>query len=276
MQQNLAPQDNLILSGFLNSFKWNGQNQRSAWIYLAIGEKDMNDNRVYNSVLVQVYGNVARMLAAKQADRENAKAQGQRLSVLVQITSGMVSSFTQQDQQGNNIGQPVTFVKGFKASIVNTQDRSIIDDSDNPIYAEQGGNQGGYPQSNTPANNTPQGNYNNNNQGNQGNYQPQNNAPANNAPQGNYNNNNQGNQGNYNNNNQGNQGNYQPQNNAPANNAPQGSYNNNQGNQGNYQPQNNAPVNNEPQNNQGGNQGGYQPQNPNGNVDDDFDDDIPF
>jgi len=265
MQQNLAPQDNLILSGFLNSFKWNGQNQRSAWIYLAIGEKDMNDNRVYNSVLVQVYGNVARMLAAKQAERENAKAQGQRLSVLVQITSGMVSSFTQQDQQGNNIGQPVTFVKGFKASIVNTQDRSIIDDSDNPIYAEQSGNQGGYqPQNNAPVNNAPQGNYNN--QGNQSNYQPQNNAPVNNVPQ--------NNQGNYqpqnnapvNNAPQNNQGNYQPQNNAPVNNEPQN-------NQGNYQPQNNAPVNNAPQNN---NQGGYQPQNPNGNVDDDFDDDIPF
>tara|TARA_Y100000588_G_scaffold254014_1_gene268547 strand:- start:721 stop:1524 length:804 start_codon:yes stop_codon:yes gene_type:complete len=267
MQQNLAPQDNLILSGFLNSFKWNGQNQRSAWVYLAIGEKDMNDNRVYNSVLVQVYGNVARMLAAKQQERQNAKAQGQRMQVLVQITSGMVSSFTQQDQQGNDMGAPVTFIKGFKASIVNTQDRSIIDDSDNPIYAEQGGNQGGYPQNNAPANNAPQGNYNNNNnynnQGNhnQGNYQPQNNAPANNAPQGNYNNN------------QGNQGNYQPQNNAPVNNEPQ----NNQGNnQGNYQPQNNAPVNNAPQNNNQGNQGNYQPQNPNGNVDDDFDDDIPF
>lgn len=264
MQQNLAPQDNLILSGFLNSFKWNGQNQRSAWVYLAIGEKDMNDNRVYNSVLVQVYGNVARMLAAKQQERQNAKAQGQRMQVLVQITSGMVSSFTQQDQQGNDMGAPVTFIKGFKASIVNTQDRSIIDDSDNPIYAEQGGNQGGYPQNNAPVNNAPQGNYNNNNNNynnnnnnnynNQGNYQPQNNAPANNAPQGNYNNN------------QGNQGNYQPQNNASVNNEPQN-------NQGNYQPQNNAPVNNAPQNN---NQSNYQPQNPNGNVDDDFDDDIPF
>lgn len=219
MQQNLAPQDNLVLSGFLNSFKWNGQNQKSAWVYLAIGEKDMNDNRVYNSVLVQVYGNVARMLAAKQDERQNAKAQGQRMQVLVQITSGMVSSFTQQDQQGNDIGAPVTFVKGFKASIVNTQDRSIIDDSDNPVYAAQGGQQGNYQQNNAPVNNAPQQN------NNQGNYQQQNN----NAPQ---------------------------QNNAPVNNAPQ--QNNDQGH---YQ-QNNAPVNNAPQ------------QTP--NVEEDFDDDIPF
>ena len=137
MQQHLAPQDNLIVSGFLNSFKWNGQNQKAAWIYLAIGEKDMEGNRVYNSILCQVYGNVARMLAAKQAERESAKAAGQRMSVLVQITSGMVTSFTPQDQQGQPTGTPVTYVKGFKASIVNTQDRSILDHSDNPAYAEQ-------------------------------------------------------------------------------------------------------------------------------------------
>ena len=257
MQQNLAPQDNLVLSGFLNSFKWNGQNQKAAWVYLAVGEKDMNDNRVYNSVLVQVYGNVARMLAAKQQERQNAKAQGQRMQVLVQITSGMVSSFTQQDEHGNDIGAPVTFIKGFKASIVNTQDRSVLDHSDNPIYndpnqqnggyqnnpPQQNNNQGGYQQhNNAPVNNAPQ-------QNNQGGYQQHNNAPVNNAPQ------------------QNNQGGYQQHNNAPVNNAPQ------QNNQGGYQQHNNAPANNAPQQN---NQGGYQPQNPNGHIEEDFDDDIPF
>ena len=254
MQQNLAPQDNLILSGFLNSFKWNGQNQKSAWVYLAIGEKDINDNRVYNSVLVQVYGNVARMLAAKQQERQNAKAQGQRVQVLVQITSGMVSSFTQQDQQGNDIGAPVTFVKGFKASIVNTQDRSIIDDSDNPSYAAQDAQQGNY-QSN---NNAPQqGNYQSNNNApqqsapQQGHYQSNNNAPQQNAPQ---------------------QGHYQSNNNAPQQNAPQqGHYqsNNNAPQQGHYQSNNNAPQqNNDPQQNNA-------PLN-NSDIVEEFDDDIPF
>jgi hypothetical protein len=220
MQQNLAPQDNLIVSGFLNSFKWNGQNQKSAWIYLAIGEKDMEGNRVYNSVLCQVYGNVARMLAAKQADRENAKAQGQRISVLVQVTSGMVTSFSQKDEQGNQTGTPVTFVKGFKASIVNTQDRTILDDSENPAYAAP------QQQAYAPAPQAPAP------QQQQQNYAPQQQAPQQDpAPQ--------------------QQQNYAPQQQAPQQQAPQ---------QQAPAPQQYAPA----------------PQQPNANVDEDFDDDIPF
>ena len=145
-----APQDAVIQSGFLNHFRWANQNQKSAWIYL--NKQDGNDqqgNRVYQSIFCQVFGNAARMLESYYQQIQSTKQSGGRLNVLVQIHSGTVTSFTPQNQEGAP-ARPVTFLKGFKAYILNPQDRMITDFSDDQRWnQQQGGQQQGYaPQAN--------------------------------------------------------------------------------------------------------------------------------
>ena len=147
-----APQDTVIQSGFLNHFKWQNQNQKSAWIYLNKQDgTDQQGNRVYQSIFCQVFGNTARMLSSYYQQMQQAKQGGGRLNVLVQIHTGTVTSFTPQNQQGSP-AQPVTFVKGFKAYILNPQDRMVTDFSDDSRWdalGNQAPQQGGYaPQGN--------------------------------------------------------------------------------------------------------------------------------
>ena len=134
-----APQDTVIQSGFLNHFRWANQNQKSAWVYLNKQDgTDQQGNRVYQSIFCQVFGNTARMLASYHQQIQNAKQSGSRLNVLVQIYAGTVTSFTPQNQQGAP-AQPVTYLKGFKAYIINPQDRMITDFSEDQRWSLQGG-----------------------------------------------------------------------------------------------------------------------------------------
>ena len=183
-----APQDTVIQSGFLNHFRWANQNQRSAWVYLNKQDgTDQNGNKVYQSIFCQVFGNTARMLAHYHQQIQQAKQSGQRMTVLVQIHVGTVTSFTPQNQQGAP-SQPVTYVKGFKAYVLNPQDRMVTDFSDSPQWNEQSGQQGGYaPQGQAPQQGYSQNSAPQQNQAPQSNQAPQQNyAPQQNhqAPQG--------------------------------------------------------------------------------------------
>ena len=173
-----APQDVVIQSGFLNYFNWQNANQKSAWIYLNKQDgTDQQGNRAYQSVFCQVFGNAARMLASYYEQMQQAKNNGGRLQVLVQIHTGMVTSFTPQNQQGAP-ARPVTHIKGFKAYILNPQDRMITDFSEDSRWDLQGGQQGGY---------APQGNQAPQQGGQQGGYAPQGNqAPQQGGQQGGY------------------------------------------------------------------------------------------
>ena len=178
-----APQDVVIQSGFLNYFNWQNANQKSAWIYLNKQDgTDQQGNRAYQSVFCQVFGNAARMLASYYEQMQQAKNNGGRLQVLVQIHTGMVTSFTPQNQQGAP-ARPVTHIKGFKAYILNPQDRMITDFSEDSRWDLQGGQQGGYaPQGNQApqqGGHAPQGNQAPQQGGQQGGYAPQ----GNQAPQ---------------------------------------------------------------------------------------------
>ena len=184
-----APQDVVVQSGFLNYFKWQNQNQKSAWVYINKQDgTDQEGKRIYQSVFCQVFGNAARMLASYYDQMQQAKNSGGRLQVLVQIHSGMVTSFTPQNQQGAP-AQPVTHIKGFKAYILNPQDRMITDFSEdqrwNALGGQQAPQQGGY----APQNNkggvqqggyTPQSNQGGNQQGG---YAPQSNQGVNPHPE---------------------------------------------------------------------------------------------
>ena len=163
-----AAQDILIQSGFLNHFKWSNPNKKSAWVYLNRSDgKDQQGKTEYRSIMCQVFGNAARMLESYHTQMQQAKQQGQRMSVLVQVYSGFVTSFKPQNNQGAP-SNPVTIMKCFKACIVNSSDRMIMDVSEDQRWNAPMGQQGGQ-QNYAPQN---QGNYQK--QGGQQNYAPQN------------------------------------------------------------------------------------------------------
>jgi hypothetical protein len=139
-----APQDIVIQSGFLNHFRWATQEQRSGWIYINKSDgKDQQGKTQYRSVLCQVFGNTARMLSSYFQQIQSAKSSGQRMSVLVQFHAATISSFTPTNNEGAE-SNPVTIMKGFKAYILNSQDRMITDYSDDVRWNDQNPQQSGY------------------------------------------------------------------------------------------------------------------------------------
>jgi len=134
MQQ--APQDSVVFSGFLNHFKWN-ESGKSAFVFLSVSDQDANGNTTYKSVPLTVTSKLANMLSAKHDQIKQAKAQNQKMSVLIQVYSAKISSYAQPQADGSE-GFPNPQITAFRARHISMDaQRQVLDDSENPMWAGQ-------------------------------------------------------------------------------------------------------------------------------------------
>jgi hypothetical protein len=135
MQQ--AQQDTLVLSGFLNHFKWNDSG-KSAFIFLSVSDQDMQGNTVYKSIPMTVTSKLANMLGSKYEEIKNARAQNQKHPVLIQVYMGKVSSYSPPQSDGSE-GFPSVQLTAFRGiQISMDQNRTTIDDSEAPQWSNGG------------------------------------------------------------------------------------------------------------------------------------------
>ena len=122
MTKQKAPNDNILVSGFLNNIFIKDQG-KSALAYLSIKDGTKPDgNPAYRSISLEIFGGAVQFLQDFHLYNLKAKQKGEKVTNLIQIYSGMLSSF----KKGS---KTLTILKVFKVHILN-HNRVIVNSMD--------------------------------------------------------------------------------------------------------------------------------------------------
>jgi hypothetical protein len=127
-----APNDILLLSGFLNYVTLR-DNGKKAFAYMnvkdGIGQTDGKPQ--YKSISLQVVGDTVNFLNNIYQTNKLLKSKGRKTNNLIQISSGMLSSYSVKK---NNEKENFTFLKVFKANLLD-QKRTILDSTEKDLIS---------------------------------------------------------------------------------------------------------------------------------------------